>query len=251
MTAYLVVGVALIALGIGVKQGLFGSAARAAFNRTSQPVAAAAPVLSPGEPVAPNSQPAQELRPSNNARSGQPREFSSGGIQLSGPESSAPTATPRRTDRVAPQILSPLDTEASNPSDVIGRPFPVSASVEAERTSCVARGSTDVGVCDVVQRLLLKMAQEPRDPLWATDMEAKLRQHLTTTEQGTLSIRTIECRTSLCAVEVASLSGPYFGNLDSNAFLHESLFTWMATHGYEPDPSGASITVTLITFERR
>jgi hypothetical protein len=94
------------------------------------------------------------------------------------------------------------------------------------------------------------MAQEPRDPAWAPDMETKL-QDLVMAEPNKFSIRDIECRMSLCAVEVASVYGPYLGKINSNNPLDNNLFTWFGMFGYETDPSAARITVTLLTFKRR
>ena len=107
-------------------------------------------------------------------------------------------------------------------------------------------------MCDEVRQLLSQMAQEPRDPAWAADMETKLRDDVMTVEPGKYSIRAIECRASLCAVEAASLDGLYFGHLDSNEYLDRKLLKGMDNFGYEIDPSsGSRVTVTVRMFKRR
>lgn len=126
---------------------------------------------------------------------------------------------------------------------VVGRPFPLSPSMEA---AC----RVDAAGCAPVLRLLKQFSQQPRDPIWAGKMEAGLRD-LVMSEPG-YSIRAIECRASLCAAEVASglgmfnfitPTGPY-GTDPSLSGLH----AFYSETAYEHDPAYA--TVTLMTFRR-
>jgi hypothetical protein len=151
-----------------------------------------------------------------------------------------PTEQNRTNTTDFPATINPEDLD---PTSVIGRPFPVSASVEK---GC-RRG---VDTCDEVYELLLEMAQEPRDFAWATDMEAKLRDYVKNIEPDKFSIRTIECRTSLCVVEVASIHGPLFG-IQYKAPLYKKLSNSIGMFGYEADPSSARVTVTLLAYTRR
>jgi hypothetical protein len=48
------------------------------------------------------------------------------------------------------------------------------------------------------------MAQESRDPGWATLTEEKMRRVIEATPSGHYSIRALECRQFTCAVEIAS-----------------------------------------------
>lgn len=133
------------------------------------------------------------------------------------PRATNPTAMPTEHDhRSGSQTVSSADFEASAAASavVIGRRFPMSASVEA---GCRRLG----GLCDEDLQLLSKMAQEPRDAEWAKEMESNLRDHFVTAEPGEFSIRAIECRTTLCAAEVESLYGPYLGGHYSFAVTKE------------------------------
>jgi hypothetical protein len=155
----------------------------------------------------------------------------------------APQDTSRRSN-------SGLDTEddSEDPGGVVGRPFPISTSVE---NLCRKLSSKDDDHCAFTHRLLEDFAQQPRDPVWASNMESKLRALVMS--QAGYTIRTIECRTSLCVAEVASLYGMFhfITAVGKDSPLHQSLMNgqeWQTA--YEHDPSG-SITVTLMIFGGR
>jgi hypothetical protein len=125
-----------------------------------------------------------------------------------------------------------------------GRPFPVSKSV---RSDCEGE-SAGVGICVEVIRLLKKFAEEPRDVNWATDMEARIRAFVDG-EAGKFAIRTLECRTSVCAVEVESIYGPYMG-VDYQTQLDSGVEDSVASFGDEEDAQGQDVTITLRLIER-
>jgi hypothetical protein len=131
-------------------------------------------------------------------------------------------------------------TDAVDPESVIGRPFPVSKSVD--------EGCTE-SYCSEWRGLLGKFAQEPRDPRWAAQTEADLRA-LALAEPEKYTVRSVECRSSLCVIEVASLFGGFSG-IPTTSALYGKLFNGGAEFGFERDPSSARITVTVQTFERR
>jgi len=135
-------------------------------------------------------------------------------------------------------------------ADIIGQRFPISASVEAPCSQQAKRGNE--AQCGEVLPLLSEMSQEPRDETWAPAMEEKLR-NLIMNEPAPFEIRDIECRTSLCAVEVASANGAFYiiPRISSDVELSENLLVWTAAFGYELNPSGAKITVTLPVLKRR
>jgi hypothetical protein len=141
-----------------------------------------------------------------------------------------------------------MDTHERDP-DVIGQPFPVSVSVE---NSC-KRDLAEMGegaTCGKVLRLLSDMAQEPRSPAWATSMEEKLRS-MVLADPKEFTIRGIECRLSLCAIEVASPNGPYLGEQSYKDSIASGISRSIGMHAYEIGPSSVRITVTLLMFERR
>jgi hypothetical protein len=78
-------------------------------------------------------------------------------------------------------------------SSVIGRPFALSASMQAELNKSDAFRPA--------RERLVQMARESREIEWANSEEQKIQDLLTSDE---LVVRNIECRASICAVEVAS-----------------------------------------------
>lgn len=128
-------------------------------------------------------------------------------------------------------------------NSLVGRAFPVSASVEAHCSEY-----PDIPeVCDELHELLARMSKEPRDPGWATSMEEKLRR-LIMVEPGRFTIRALQCRSSVCALEVASP----FGMLrlrDLKPLLGNEIDLGDSARGYETTPHGI-VTVTLFVLER-
>jgi len=131
---------------------------------------------------------------------------------------------------------------ARTEDDVVGRPFPVSASVEK-----MCKASDD---CPELTDLLVQFSQQPRDVEWATAMESGLRS-LAEAEPDKFAIRGLECRTSLCVIEVASTYGPFSPVIPRDNPLATSLDDGFGDFGYETDPTSAWITVTLLTYKRR
>lgn len=162
------------------------------------------------------------------------------------PRQSTEFSTPAETDEF--ENTSPghdrIGHELDDSNAVIGRPFPMSESVKSSCPREIAMRSSCIEVLDFLDQ----MAEEPRDPHWATVMEARLRQWIL--RSGDWTIRSIECRTSACAVEVSSLYGPLLGFRYGDP-PHGALFNWIGLIGYETHPSSARVTVTLKTFKRR
>lgn len=126
---------------------------------------------------------------------------------------------------------------------VVGRGFPVSASIEA---SC--RDYPDV--CKREHELLQRMSEEPRDDAWGTATEEKLRRWVMA--QPGFTVRALECRMSLCALEVASLFGMlrnpgHIVEFERGTELDGSGEGWAT--GYEKSARGV-VTVTLKIFAR-
>jgi len=139
--------------------------------------------------------------------------------------------------------LPPRDAGALLDDTVIGRPFPVSKSV---------KDPCRIGPCLEVVQLLSKMAKEPRDLAWAADFEARLGE-IVMAAHGEFTIRAIECRRSLCAVEVASVHGmfPFETRIESSQLTpQEVLWVGIGDFGFETDSSGNRVTVGLTIFRR-
>lgn len=88
------------------------------------------------------------------------------------------------------------DAEGQLDRSMVGLPFALSKSVTE---ACKERGD-----CEDLEIFLVKMAAEPRNPDWAPRMERYIVQSIQREEDGALRIRALECRTTRCAIEVAS-----------------------------------------------
>jgi hypothetical protein len=141
-----------------------------------------------------------------------------------------------------------LSTVADPDASFIGISFPVSASVETPCTRNKLRHKLDL--CERQHNALAEMAQEPRDNIWAPKTETLIQDKVTSQGPGIYSVRNIECRSSICAVEVESLSDPYIGAdydfLATNGLIDG--LTLFATP--ETDSSGRQINVTLVIFTK-
>lgn len=250
----IVTALALIALAIATWQRFFAGADRAASNQADQSSLATlpAPAISHLEAItsSPSLHSTQRRKSEASSQSlDQSSKSLSEAVHASAPETRGSAATIRQDSGAEPQISLSIEPEVTDPDAVIGRPFPISASVES---NCRHWSKNDAGdMCGEVQQLLSKMAQEPRDPTWARKMEEALRDHVTTEEPGKFSIRAIECRTSVCAVEVESIHGPYLGGIYPDHPASKDLSTWLPIRAYETNEYGARVTVTVMTFTRR
>lgn len=145
------------------------------------------------------------------------------------------------------QATEPVEDVGAAVGAEVGQPFPVSESVESQ---CRSNPSPGAGECSNVRDLLEEMSRETRDQGWAPAVESTLRAHVMQKLEGA-RIRALECRSSLCAVEVASPAGALeilreteqraYGIYDNSHFAL----------GFETDPSSAITTITLTVFERR
>jgi hypothetical protein len=125
------------------------------------------------------------------------------------------------------------------------RDFPVSPSVKAACASYLASGRD---LCDKENELLMKFARESRDPVWANLTEQKLMRFVAS-EGDKFRVRSLECRSSVCAMEVESKVGPYLGIGYEREKTH-SLHDDKSIFGYERGDGGVRITVTLRIVER-
>jgi hypothetical protein len=225
-TTYCILALALISLGIVARQGVFRTTDATNLNHY-----AGRELTGPTVPMTSGSKSGGDSRMANL------NESSSTNISQSATNSK----------ELLPEKISGVDTA------VVGRAFPISASVEAD-----CKRKQDY-ICNDVQQKLEQMRQQPRDLGWATEMEALIRHDVLYEEQpDRFRIRHIECRASLCAAEVDSTLttngtyGSYMGGMQvHHDALNAALHTNLNTFSYETDASGARVTVTVITFTRR
>jgi hypothetical protein len=107
------------------------------------------------------------------------------------------------------------------------------------------------------KKLLDEMAEEPREEPWATMAERSIRALVELElEPGTelprevtYTIRALECRTSICVLETASIMGGFATEL----YYFEKtsgLTAQYAIHSTETDESGNKVHVSLRPFAR-
>ena len=143
----------------------------------------------------------------------------------------------------APDAKLPVDLD-DDPNAVIGRPFPVSDSVISQ---CRSEGMAPPSCVKIVD-LLTRMAEEPRDLRWARETEAILHEWVSQLPDTT--IRAIECRTSLCAIETSSMHGVQHGPSYDDP-PSERVHRWIPLWARETDTTSAQVTVTMQLFIRR
>ena len=133
-------------------------------------------------------------------------------------------------------------TGMTTATPVAEMPFRLSASIMSR---CRRLGID----CDELH--LTKFAEESRDNIWAPLMEENILRLVLSEDSGKYEVRNIECRTTLCALEVASVNGPFFGSIDVNDPVYRLLSSGVQIHAYEIAPDLTKITVTLKMFVRR
>ena len=136
-----------------------------------------------------------------------------------------------------PALASLHPDDDLHPQTVVGHPFAVSPSVQAAQ-----RNAPDPDA----DKLLTEFAHEERDVAWARQMETHLQQVLS----GATTVRSIECRTSICMFEVS-----YTGQLNYDIYPDRSLMDQLVhentMYGYEKDATSPQITVAVEIYRRR
>ena len=183
--------------------------------------------------------------PEHRQKSPLPAVASNRAMPSSGGPGGATVGDHQNEQNVSQNLRAAAHVDSSGAA-MIGRPFPVSESIER---NCRRMATGGVDGCGEVHDALLALAQEPRDPVWAMDMEARLAA-LVSTRDSNAFIRSLECRTSRCALEVASVSGA-FRDPEYDYMVQNGISPSYGAFSYEKDPSSATMTVSLLTFLRR
>lgn len=133
-------------------------------------------------------------------------------------QTEAPSMT-ASSARAAPLVASKTTRSASangavarNGSSQIAHAFEVSASVREGCDRIIREKLNGEQHCRMARTELEKLQSEPRDEVWAAETEARMRDTIDQTpgeSAGRYTIRALECRRSLCAIEIASLMNPY------------------------------------------
>lgn len=128
--------------------------------------------------------------------------------------------------------------------DPTGIPFPTSDSI---RNTCAEYSGLKSGSCRDHEAALTRLAKEGRDEKWAPLMEDAIAS-LVAPHQN-YSIRSIDCRTTVCAVEIESILGVFDRSAPEK--LKNKLERVDTINGYERNDSNQRVTVTAISFKRK
>jgi hypothetical protein len=145
-----------------------------------------------------------------------------------------------------PAVAATVDDAA--PASVKGRPFPVSDTILASRRRCMDDGA-DSELCERVFRDLEALREEQRSVPWASNVESPLARRVEEAGGRLGVVRRLECRASLCALEVVS-DGYAYQHLSHDEILSLGLKDGWVEFGRELQPDGRSLLVTLWTYRR-
>jgi hypothetical protein len=170
---------------------------------------------------------------------GQATESSSSTGSMQGGMSAVPVNSTAIAVLTFPQI--------STDRPVVGLEFRLSPSVVEECQRALGLGCRQLG------EFINEMAHEWPDPMWAADMEARLSQLVTRGDRHNYRIRSLECRSTRCAIEVASEVDYARVSLVSDDVLDRALrWSGFSAAAWEENPSGGRTTiVTVAAWERR
>ena len=186
---------------------------------------------------------AKEVRPGSPADTKMPdsSRASTGAAPVAQSQARNPAIVRNDIVRVKIDDLAPESFDRS----VVGRQFPISGSV---RPDCSGNGGVECELADS----LTKFSQEPPDVNWAHLVEERVRSIVESRNPG-FAIRNLECRATLCVMEVESTQGQLSSrrNLTWEEGLAARVLPLVTTTGEEVPKYGQNyLTVTLQIYER-
>ncbi len=154
-------------------------------------------------------------------------------------------ASQETTGAPTPEASKPAPSPPANVAgDAFGAgSFPVSASVQ--------KLCQQPAGCEGLKAALREVEHEPRDSGWATDMEKDLKEYAQSLGSNKYTVRSVECRTSLCAIEVAFLADLLPFALPHDSPLGSRLSATESWTGKEINQLGAAVTVMLSIYRRQ
>jgi hypothetical protein len=132
-------------------------------------------------------------------------------------------------------------------SSVVGHHFPLSESI---RRTCAGLGKGE-GECPELMAFLAAFSEEPRDLSWAAPIEQRITEFIAESKLGNTSVRTVECRTDRCVLEVQAPFEYSIIEFEKDPVLKEELREWIGDLGFEREAGQPEIVVTLATLYRR
>lgn len=148
--------------------------------------------------------------------------------------------------RIAPLLMSASLMVACGASREPG-PFHLSASVA---DSCKPPGNP-AAFCRDLQHFLAELSAEPRDAEWARAMELRIERSLRVKGRPAGEIRSLECRSTLCAVEYV-VDPEHVAQADGDAQLELAMEPRTGGLAYESGgASGRHLLVTVMCWQKR
>jgi hypothetical protein len=191
--------------------------------------------ISPG----PSSTDAKRLEPTTSIREPSPQNVRAGDTIA---RTFSSTSTPQNEKAISEKSTPPITIRDRIDTSVMGQAFEISSSI---KEGC----KSDHIECPLVMASVGKMVKEPRDIEWAARMEATIQSAFDSQGSGKYVIRNVECRTSICILEVEGHNPEATDRY--NGAIVSSLRPHALTSVREHDSSGSSYRVELMDFERR
>jgi hypothetical protein len=164
-------------------------------------------------------------------------------------ESNAAAATiPTTNAKTETASAGGLGKLVSRPSgmdkSVVGQAFHVSDPV---KEAC----KRDTIECPVVMESLARMVKEPRDMYWAAKMEEEIQAAVDAQGSGKFVVRNLECRASICILEVEVHDPGSAVPRYDNAIVSNLKPNGAVIGETETDASGVHFNTQLLDFSRK
>jgi hypothetical protein len=164
--------------------------------------------------------------------------------ESNGAASTIPTANTKTENASVDDLVKPLSAPSGVDKSVVGQAFQVSDAVKE-------RCKRDTIECPVVMESLARMVKEPRDMYWAAKMEEEIQAVVDGQGSGKFVVRNLECRTSICILEVEVHDPGSLVPRYDNAIVSNLKPNGLVIAETELDASGAHFNTELLDFYRK
>jgi hypothetical protein len=164
--------------------------------------------------------------------------------QANAAASIVPTASAKTENASVGNLGKPVSTPSGVDKSVVGQEFHVSDPV---KESC----KRDTIECPIVMASLTRMVKEPRDMYWAAKMEEEIQAVVDAQGSGKFVVRNLECRTSICILEVEVHDPGSAVPRYDNAIVSNLKPNGLVIGETELDASGAHFNTQLLDFSRK
>jgi hypothetical protein len=164
--------------------------------------------------------------------------------ELNAAASTIPVANTKTEKAPVGDLGNAVSTPSGIDESVVGQAFQVSDPV---KESC----RRDTIECPLVMASLTRMVKEPRDMYWAGRMEEEIQAVVDAQGPGKYLVRNLECRTSVCILEVEVHDPGSFVARYDNIIVSNLKPNALVIGNTEIDPSGAHFHTELLDFSRK